>query len=969
MPFPILWLAMALDLQPARDPAAVARERLATDAAAKCARLVSATVEVRAQDEHGAVVEASHTWLLAGTLDGGISRRSTAHSRLTLERTASGWAIVKHEALEGELVERLSAATAEERDRLFAASPELHTETFIGRAAEATTRFVNQSRIDEAAAMAGYAMEAAERLGDPRSLAEALSARSIVARYARPRRNDLAEDLAREAALFAESAGDADMLARALVRQGRAAESVRGKLDTAALERALALADRLEDPSAAAHAAIHLGRSMETRGNGREAFRYAAMAMRFAEQSDDAGARISAALMLGGAYMWHSEHEIAIRYFRQAAEQAEKAGFPGVVAFTYATISNALGILERDAEALQMIEEGLRRFPGAEGVPLLESRMGMHITAGRYAAGEADLLRRIELDPPQADTEKQIESHFAWLRLLQGQYPSALEHARRSRGGTEAIDFHASLAEAAALRCLGRPQEAIERLEELVMAYENADETPKTPIDPQNEPFVGSSNGHHDLLAELLAEQGHIHRALEVSEMAKATLLRDVLRRSGLDPAKTAGAAERRQEQALEERIRGLNLAVLAGGHTNEASALFEQLTAARADLVDFRHRAFATRPALRARHPWTFDLAALPPSLDHVTIVSYVELPAQTLIFAVSPKQGGRRRVELHIAPIRRQDLRRKVQRLSELVEQRNLRAGSLATELYELLIAPVEHAVVNARALCIVPDHDLWNVPFHALSSRDGKAVIDRTAVFYASSISVLAAAESRRQERAPARDHVLLAFANPTVSAETEARYRVFDPTTPLGALPETETEVRAIARIYGREKSRVHIGQEARESTLKREAGRYNVLHIASHGLVHKSAPMFSSIVLAATGEEAEDGLLEAREIVGLELDAELTVLSACDTGRSSNSPSRGVMGLSWAFLAAGCPTTAVSLWSAESTATSMLMIEFHRQLARGRSKAEALRAAQLRLRRDPRYGHMFYWAPFVVMGAP
>jgi CHAT domain-containing protein len=692
--------------------------------------------------------------------------------------------------------------------------------------------------------------------------------------------------------------------------------------------------------------------------------------VRFAENSDDAAARISAALMLGGAYMWQAEHEIAIRYFRQAAGLAEKAGFPGVVAFTYATIANALGILGRDGEALQLIAEGLRRFPGEEGVPLLESRMGMHITAGRYAEGEADLMRRIELAPPQADTEKQIESHFAWLRLLQGQYQSALEHARRSRGGTEASDFHASLAEAAALRCLGHPRAAIDRLEELVAAYEDADQTPKTLMDPQRDPFVGSSNGHHDLLVELLAEQGNIRRALEVSEMARATLLRDVLRRSDLDSSRIAGAAERRQEQTLEEQIRTLNLAVLAGGHSaEEASALFEQLSAARADLVDFRHRAFATRPALRARHPWTFDLAALPPSLDHVTIVSYVELPMQTLIFVISPKQGGRRQVALHIAPIRREDLRRKVNRLSEFIEQRNLRAGSLATELYELLIAPVEHAVVNARALCIVPDHDLWNVPFHALASRDGTAVIDRTAVFYASSISVLAAAESRRQERAPAGGHTLLAFANPTVGAETEARYRVFDPTTPLGALPETETEVRAIARIYGREKSRVHIGQEARESTLKREAGRYDVLHIASHGLVHKNAPMFSSIVLATTGEEAEDGLLEAREIVGLELDADLTVLSACDTGRSSNSPSRGVMGLSWAFLAAGCPTTAVSLWSAESTATSTLMIEFHRQLARGLSKAAALRAAQLRLRRDPRYRHMFYWAPFVVMGAP
>jgi CHAT domain-containing protein len=936
MRIPILWLAMLLGSEP--DPAAFVRELLAGEAARQCARLISSAVETKSFSGDQAIVDERHTSIVAGTLPDAIDRQTTSHSRITLKRTADGWQTAKRESVESE------------------------TEAFAQFASETAVTLANQRRIDDAKAMAKLAVRVAERVGDLRSLAEALSARSVVARYETPPQHELAGELAAEAVAIAERAGDADTLARVLVRKARAAEDGGGTLDVSSLDRALALADRLENPAIAAHAAIHRSRSLEAGGRAREAFRYAALAWRFAQQSEDPAARISAALMLGGAYMWYGEHTIAIRYFLIARAQAETAGFGDVVASTYASVSNAQRFLKQNDEALRSLDEGLRRFPGREGVPLLQSRMGIHLTEGRVAEAERDLLRSIELEPRSATTERQIEALFAWLRLEQGDYEAAAAHAARSRGASVLIDRAATTTEAMALRCSGRPEEAVQRLEQLIESERDSD---AAFIDPQRSAFAGSSNDEQDLLLELLVEQGKTLRALEISEIAKATRLRDALKRSDVDPQTLAGPAERQ----LEDRIRELNRALVAGAHSPaEAVRLLAQLDDARADLVDFRQRSFAARPALRARNPPAFRLDDLPASLDAITILSYIELESETQIFAIGPKQNGRRRVEVHVVPVGSEALQPKVQRLAEFIEQRNLRADALAEELYEILIAPVEDAVRGARSLCIIPDRNLWRVPFHALASRGGKPVLESAPVFYASSISVLAAAELRRQERSVERTHSLLAFANPTVASETAARYRVFDPVTALGALPEAETEVRAIAKIYGAEKSRVHIGSDARESTLKREAGRYDILHIASHGLVDESAPMFSSILLAAAGEE-EDGLLEVREIVELNLDTELTVLSACDSGRSSGISGRGVMGLSWAFLAAGCPTTAVSLWSAQSAAASTMMIDFHRQLAKGLSRPAALRAAQLRLRRDPRYRHMFYWASFVIVGAP
>jgi CHAT domain-containing protein len=109
-------------------------------------------------------------------------------------------------------------------------------------------------------------------------------------------------------------------------------------------------------------------------------------------------------------------------------------------------------------------------------------------------------------------------------------------------------------------------------------------------------------------------------------------------------------------------------------------------------------------------------------------------------------------------------------------------------------------------------------------------------------------------------------------------------------------------------------------------------------------------------------------------MNLELNAELVVLSACDTARGRIGAGEGVIGLSWAFFVAGSSTMVVSQWGVESAGTTELMLSFHRRLrARGHaaaaaaSKAEALRQAQLELLRSKPYQHPFYWAGFVLVG--
>jgi CHAT domain-containing protein len=188
--------------------------------------------------------------------------------------------------------------------------------------------------------------------------------------------------------------------------------------------------------------------------------------------------------------------------------------------------------------------------------------------------------------------------------------------------------------------------------------------------------------------------------------------------------------------------------------------------------------------------------------------------------------------------------------------------------------------------------------------------------------------------------------------------------------LGPLPEAERQVRLIGALYGPDRSSTYLGGDASEHRFKAEAPRRSVLHLATHGVLEESSPLYSHVVLSPGPDGSpDDGLLEAWEVLDLKLDADLVVLSACETGRGRIAPGEGIVGTMWAFFVAGSQAVVVSQWKVESASTTELMTAFHRGLAQGGGKAGHLRQASLELLRQPRFAHPFYWAGFVLVGNP
>ena len=188
------------------------------------------------------------------------------------------------------------------------------------------------------------------------------------------------------------------------------------------------------------------------------------------------------------------------------------------------------------------------------------------------------------------------------------------------------------------------------------------------------------------------------------------------------------------------------------------------------------------------------------------------------------------------------------------------------------------------------------------------------------------------------------------------------------TRLYDLPQTREEVEGISRIVGKD-AEILLGKSATETAFKKEPlSEFRVLHLAVHGFADPQYPERSALVLGADPKAGEDGLLQVREIKRLRLKAELTTLSACDSGVGKLQGEEGVSGLAEAFLAAGSKAVVASLWSADDTFASALMQRFYQRLAMGEDISTALRGAKLELL--TKYGEQvspFYWAAFVATG--
>jgi CHAT domain-containing protein len=736
-----------------------------------------------------------------------------------------------------------------------------------------------------------------------------------------------------------------------------------------AAETSLKLYRELNQPVDVAGALMIVGNMHVQTGEQRRGAELYQECLRMAEAAHDGDTIARVLTNLALLYSEQGDYAVALSY---AERRLNDPQLPQTDKRSTARALNVLALLYgrkgRYPAAMTAVERGLSLMRDKGGDPVLEAillgqRGNLWRMQGNYAKALEDY--RVfestcrEHRIPERRTVA-LEAIASTLILL-GRYKEALRTAQEGlvlvrQLGSQGVAWRFLTAEGVACHRLQRLPEAEASLREAIASVESW----RSQIAGGGQDGLGFSSFAVTPYLELMAikiRQNELAEALSLADRAKARRLSEVLTRGRVQITRAMSDAEKQQEQSLAQSAARWNAAMMrqTAGDPKTIAA-FEK---AAGDLESFRSSLYVAHPELKVRRGETPSLTlaetdALVPDA-RTLLLEFTVTGDAVYLLALRRGAPGKPVISAHRLEIKPADLRAQVEDFRQQLASRNLGYREAARRLYRELLAPVEDSLQKQSVVGIIPDGPLWGLPFQALVSPGGRYLIEQSAVFYAPFLTAVRAGAGLHHP-AVTPGLTLLAMGSP-------------DP-----GLPHANEEVREIGRLYGAAASAVFTGAAATEWRWKKDAPQYRILHLATHGWLNSANPMFSFLQLSADPASGDDGMLEAREILDLDLHAELAVLSACETARGEVQNGEGIIGLSWAMMMAGTPSVVVSQWKVDSAGTTRLMLTFHRAIQRGltanaplKGKAAALRSAALDLLRSPEFHHPFYWSGFQLLG--
>ncbi len=676
-------------------------------------------------------------------------------------------------------------------------------------------------------------------------------------------------------------------------------------------------------------------------------------------------------------YLFHSMGE----------SRAAQGDLPGAIALTEKSLALARKLKERAREANVQTSLGhylveVGRLDEAEKLyreALSEAETLAEPQRQTVALiGLGDILARRAKDPAVASEALSMAERASTLARQTGD-PLNIWQARTLAGRL--------------LRLAGRGQEARTALEEAITAIEDSRGC-LTGGDVEATAFFEDKLAPYQEMVASFVGEDRPAEALMFAERAKARVLLEILRGPKTNFEETLTTSEREALKKCGEQIAALNRE-WAAAPASDRGKVEGRLRQARLVREAAEEDALSAHPEIRRTIPSQGrDVLGL--TLEEIgsllggadgkeALLEYVVCQDETFAFVVRRIKGiATPEIRVFKLPFGQTALASRTKHYRRTLAVRGLGWMAEARALGEDLLRKIRPLLTETEHLVIVPDDPLWELPFQTLPLAHGQGVLRATDTLtsrrlaFTPSLGFLLQTRGKDAVSAATPSQLrLLAFGNPavgrTASAQVElAKIGVSSGTLrgdELLPLPDAEREVQALKELYGPEHCRVFVVEEAREATFRREASApYDVIHFATHGIYNDRAPLYSRLLLSQMNLEAEeDGLLEAWELMRLPLRARLVVLSACETARGKVGAGEGVIGLSWALFTVGCPSCVVSHWKVDSKSNTALMVEFHRQLRAGVSKAESLQRASLALAAQPEYQHPFYWAPFVLIG--
>ena len=555
-----------------------------------------------------------------------------------------------------------------------------------------------------------------------------------------------------------------------------------------------------------------------------------------------------------------------------------------------------------------------------------------------------------------------------------------------------------------ALESLARREEGLIALRRSVSILNSQAVRIETEDDRIN--FRSQFSKYYQTLVRMLHQLGKDEEAFAVLEAYRAqSFLALLAERDLLFTDVPPGLEAERRKLAADYDTAQKDLPVPGVTGKESGSRAAVRLREIREQQMELAARIRSSSPNLASlKYPKPLELADTQRMLDPGTaMVSYSVGRDETIAFVVLPN----RHLEVYTIPIRRDELDRQVKQFRSLLEASTAKPPRLSSlvvsgrQLFDLLLEPADKLLSLSRRVVIIPDGPLHNLPFSALirddadvpSSKDRRwqFMVDWRPLHLTISATVYSEVKESRRPSLADTGGGFVGFGDPLLPEESlsaseetsDSQLRRAAKEFHLGALPWTRQEISRVSDLFPGH-ALTYLRQDATEARAKSVDKHTRYVHFATHGLLNEEFPLNSSLVLTIPAEfdrTKENGLLQAWEIFErVRIDADLVVLSACESGLGKEMGGEGLIGLTRAFQYAGARSVMASLWKISDRTTAELMVRFYKHLKEGMPKDEALRAAQMELIHGPiqvknEKGETetidasapYYWAAFQIYG--
>jgi CHAT domain-containing protein len=702
------------------------------------------------------------------------------------------------------------------------------------------------------------------------------------------------------------------------------------------------------------------------KGDHQQTISFAKKGLQLAKQLDDELTSLALYCQIGYSYHWLNHYALAIEAYQTGIEISRKVGSKerevnfqnqlGETFYYIGDIEYALQCYEGALEIAIQLKSNSEQLTALHGIARAKCDLGQFQSA--QASYEAMLL--LAGKSPSRNMEANALNGLGIVFSAQEKYDEAIAKYE------ECLAIYRSEGnlynQASTLDNIGHTYGKMQAFAQAIVYHEKSLDISRSTNETYSEARTGRLLGYcYYKLGHLETAAQHTRRSIAWSESIRENL--------------------RRQDDYLvsifEEHTKAYRLLqsiLIAQGFTDAALETAEH----------GRARAFSELLADRLSEKERLEFTPEPLSVDEIrqvaidhnaTLVEYSILQddEETLCIWLIKSTGKIHFRQIRIVPFQQfegtlKDLIMKARRFlssdtrdisgqPEEVEDLSQVDQALGA-LYEILITPIRNLlpVVETETVYFIPVGLLFLVPFAALKDPVGQYLVQSNVIAIAPSVQVLQLTQKQQKQLPKVEKKQALVVGNPVMPLVLNKSSGAFQPLNPL---PAAEKEALTIARLLDTE---ALVGVRATKAIVLQSIGKVQIIHLATHGLFDEVQALDSAIALAP--EEKEEGFLKAFDILKLNLEAEIAVLSACNTGQGRITGD-GVIGLSRALIAAGVPSVLVSLWSVPDNSTAQLMVSFYQYWLKGSNKAQALRLAMLDvLNQFPKPSS---WAAFILIG--